>query len=441
MNLVYSNLYKHDGCQAKISPDGLFVANVQENRLIIRQHNQGLTIHMVHLLKNPIDYIEWSPNSEYILSCNYEGGRIHVRSLADKNWHGVIKEDRAAMAKAMWTADSKNILYTTELKLLLGIWNLPTLEYKYIRQIKYTDKGIETSPDGNYIAIARKENGKDCISTYSSSTFDLLEHFEVGTVNLQNLKWSPDGMFIAVWDHCLQHKLLVYRQDGKLCTFYSGYDFGLGIKTVQWSPNSQLIALGNYDQTIHLISTRDWKLISILNHPKIIKKDTNMRVLEENALPYLEKNIKSQSEMANFNWITRRPYEFTLLRSDPKDINPKVGIGLFQFSVDSSYIYSRSDSIPNVLWLWQVKSLECHNVIVFKNQVRQGLWNPLEAHMLAVICGDKNLHFLQPTDDGEAELITARVPLNEFSIKRAKWNSNGDSLLMMDSELFCLAVL
>lgn len=35
--------------------------------------------------------------------------------------------------------------------------------------------GIETSPDGNYVAIARKENGKDCISTYSSSTFQLLE--------------------------------------------------------------------------------------------------------------------------------------------------------------------------------------------------------------------------------------------------------------------------
>lgn len=116
MNLAYSNLYKQNGYQAKISPDGLFVANVQEKRLIIRQHTKDLTIHMVHVASKPIDAIAWSPNSAYILYCHYEAGRIHVRSMADKNWHGVIKEDRASMVKAMWTADSNNILYTTELK-------------------------------------------------------------------------------------------------------------------------------------------------------------------------------------------------------------------------------------------------------------------------------------------------------------------------------------
>ncbi|GAA5801046.1 hypothetical protein HPULCUR_006488 [Helicostylum pulchrum] len=30
-----------------------------------------------------------------------------------------------------------------------------------------------------------------------------MEHFEAGTVDLQNLKWSPDGVFIAIWDSCL----------------------------------------------------------------------------------------------------------------------------------------------------------------------------------------------------------------------------------------------
>lgn len=74
--------------------------------------------------------------------------------------------------------------------------------------------------------------------------------------------------------------------------------------------------------------------------------------------------------------------------------------------------------MPNVLWLWQVKTLECHNVIVFKNPVRQALWNPLEAHMLAVICGDDNLCVLQPTDDGEAEMIPARIPFRKFKKKK-----------------------
>lgn len=70
--------------------------------------------------------------------------------------------------------------------------------------------------------------------------------------------------------------------------------------------------------------------------------------------------------------------------------------------------------MPNVLWIWQVKTLECHNIIVFKHPIRQALWNPLEAHMLAVICGDEKLHFLQPTDDDEVEIITANVPISKL---------------------------
>lgn len=80
---------------------------------------------------------------------------------------------------------------------MLGVWNLSTLKYQYIRYIKFsekgtasnpskisfpilifffkTKKGIETSPDGKYVAIARKEKGKDCISTYHSGSFRLLE--------------------------------------------------------------------------------------------------------------------------------------------------------------------------------------------------------------------------------------------------------------------------
>lgn len=31
---------------------------------------------------------------------------------------------------------------------------------------------------------------------------------------------------------------------------YSGDEFGLGIRTVQWSPNSKILALGNYDDSV-----------------------------------------------------------------------------------------------------------------------------------------------------------------------------------------------
>lgn len=44
--------------------------------------------------------------------------------------------------------------------------------------------------------------------------------------------------------------MLVYRLDGKQCLDYSGDEFGLGIRTLQWSPDSEIIALGDYDDNV-----------------------------------------------------------------------------------------------------------------------------------------------------------------------------------------------
>lgn len=116
MNLSYSNLYKHAAYQAKISPNGHYIANGLDNRLVIRDHSKDLTVLMVYETPKPIDYVAWSPNSEYVLTCNYEAGRIDIRSTIDTNWHGIIKEGRISMTKVSWSFDSKKVLYITELK-------------------------------------------------------------------------------------------------------------------------------------------------------------------------------------------------------------------------------------------------------------------------------------------------------------------------------------
>lgn len=47
-----------------------------------------------------------------------------------------------------------------------------------------------------------------------------------------------------------QYKLLVYRPDGQLCETYQAYEDGLGLKTVAWNPDGQLLALGSFDQKV-----------------------------------------------------------------------------------------------------------------------------------------------------------------------------------------------
>jgi hypothetical protein len=69
----------------------------------------------------------------------------------------------------------------------LGIWNLSKATLKYIYHIKYSEKGIETSPDGKYVAVAEKKNGKDYICIYHSNSFIQLEVYqhEINIINLR----------------------------------------------------------------------------------------------------------------------------------------------------------------------------------------------------------------------------------------------------------------
>jgi hypothetical protein len=51
-----------------------------------------------------------------------------------------------------------------------------------------------------------------------------------------------------------KHNVWVYSLDGRKLTSYSGYSEGLGIKTIAWNTNIQMLAVANYDQTVTMIS-------------------------------------------------------------------------------------------------------------------------------------------------------------------------------------------
>jgi WD40 repeat protein len=42
----------------------------------------------------------------------------------------------------------------------------------------------------------------------------------------------------------------VYQPDGRELAVFSAYEHALGVKTVAWSPSSQLLAIGSYDQKV-----------------------------------------------------------------------------------------------------------------------------------------------------------------------------------------------
>lgn len=438
MNPFYSNLYKHT-CTPRISPNSLYVANAVDNRLVIRSHGDDLEVLHVYECPRQIQYIQWSADSHYILSVNYVHSRIDIRSLEDSKWHYIIKDPGFPIIRVRWGPDSQHVICLSELNIRMSVWSLSHQEVKYIHHIKYSDKGIEASPDKKYMAIVEIHQGKDYIGIYHGSSYRLLQRFEVNTVDLENIKWSSDSAYVAVWDNCIYNTLLVYRPDGYLCTTYTPYEHGLGIKSLTWSPNHQLIAIGTYDQTVHLLSTETWQLIAIFNHSMVISAPMSVNVYEEHPTPPTPTPTFEPTVAYQPRYI--RPLKIPILRPDYNTSPPKIGIGLCQFSADSTYLCTKNDNMPTTLWLWDIRSLKCSSIVLFRHNIRQIVWNPSHDAMLMVVCGDEHLLRVEPKHPNELQMITMKVPTTEFNIKSIQWNKNGTSLLMMDTSLFCLSIM
>lgn len=115
MNLSFSNLCAQAYYQAKISPNAQYVANATANRIVIRRSSMDLSIVNVFECLKPVDYIQWSPNSECILAANYESSRIEVHSIIDPKWTATIKDLAFPFASVQWTVDSKNIITVSQM--------------------------------------------------------------------------------------------------------------------------------------------------------------------------------------------------------------------------------------------------------------------------------------------------------------------------------------
>lgn len=85
----------------------------------------------------------------------------------------------------------------------------------YIMYPKFSSKGLDFTRDGKYMALAERRDCKDFISIIVTDTWELVKvstklihsqkkHFSVCTRDLADLKWSPNGRVLCVWESSLE---------------------------------------------------------------------------------------------------------------------------------------------------------------------------------------------------------------------------------------------
>nr|XP_005986097.1 PREDICTED: WD repeat-containing protein WRAP73 isoform X1 [Latimeria chalumnae] len=245
----FSEVLKHSGQLCELSPDGRYLATCVQYRLVVRDVNSLQILHLYTCL-DQIQHIEWSSDSLFILSAMYKRGLVQVWSLEQPDWHCKIDEGSAGLVASRWSPDGRHILNTTEFHLRITVWSLCTKSVSYIKYPKACQQGMDFTKDGRYMALAERRDCKDYISIFVCSDWQLLRHVATETQDLAGIQWSPNGCVLAVWDTCLEYKIMLYSLDGRLLSTYSAYEWSLGIKSLCWSPSSQFLAIGSYDEKV-----------------------------------------------------------------------------------------------------------------------------------------------------------------------------------------------
>lgn len=446
--MEFTEAYKQSG-PCSFSPNSRFLAVAVDYRLVIRD---VLTLKVVQLFSclDKITYIEWALDSEYILCGLYKRPMIQAWSLMQPEWTCKIDEGPAGIDYARWSPDSRHILTTSEFQLRLTVWSLLNTACIHIQWPKHGSKGVSFTKDGKYAAICTRRDCKDYVNLVSCHTWEIISVFAVDTLDLADIQWSPDDTAIVIWDSPLEYKVLIYSPDGRCLSKYQAYESGLGVKSVSWSPCSQFLAVGSYDQMLRVLSHLTWKVFAEFMHLSVVRAPCCAAIFKEVDEPLqLEmSDLTLNGEFSPYNGDAA-PENYTEVRYDIMELpvtlptlkppadkpNPKQGIGLMSWSSDNLYICTRNDSMPTVLWIWDVHHLELSAILIQKDPIRTAVWDP-SCTRLVLCTGTSHLYMWTPSG-----AYCMSVPLPDFSVTDIKWNLDGSCLLLRDKDAFCCAAL
>jgi WD40 repeat protein len=165
------------------------------------------------------------------------------------------------VANAEFGRTKDEVLVFSDFGSKVTVWSLRTRRTVEIRDPKFATKGFGHRVNGGVFALLSRPGAQDVLTLHAPGTYALMKTTVLTTTDAQGLRWSADGRWIAIWDApSIGYKVHVYTADGHLYRTYSGDNTdglqGLGVKSLEWSPRGDYLAIGGHDRRVTLLSTR-----------------------------------------------------------------------------------------------------------------------------------------------------------------------------------------
>ena len=424
--LTFSNKRKFSGNIA-FSPNSNFFAISKGIELVIYD-NQSLKPFQSYTFCDFIEDIKWSKNSKLILIGLYKRARCEIRNIENPKWFCFIDEGIQGMKNALFSPDSLHILSICDYNIKLSIRSLVDKSLLFIKFPKFSKKGLSFSTKGNFMALAERNEAKDIIGIYYVNKWTCIKKFETKTEDLQDVKWSYDNSSLLIPDTPTTCRLFVYSPLGDLITKIELYQYKLGIKNIDISPNGHYICLGLYDQSLRIFNNISYTCVTIFEHDKEVLNDNTVNYYKEQIInkngetKYIQ--LKPPIDIKDENIYKKGGNLFN-------DRNPKIGINKMSFSYDNFFLAAKNDNMPNLLFIWDLNKMNLQTVLIQLNEISYFQWAKNQ-NILFISTNNNKLYYFTL----DSCKILQLAP--DFQNKSLVFSQDGRKMMVKDSNSFIM---
>lgn len=365
---------------------------------------------------------------------------VRVYDLRDEKWNAVVSNGSGSMGKNVhveFGLDEREVLIWSAFQSRLVRWCLKTGRSVEIRDPKFEgkvgkgwgyrprgeDNGCTASnnekgsrngnPTGNVMAILCRSSGQDILLLLAPPSYTILKRVELPTTDAQGLKWSRDGRWLAIWDSAATGYFLhIYTADGHLyrtLTREPSVDLnewgveGLGIKSVEWVPGNEWLAVGGWDRRVRILSTRTFAPGVFLDHTAEIDVPS--------AFVYTETVDATGTRSYTTTPQPATPPKAMLEKNETGLM--RQGIGIMAFNKSGTMCATRDDATPTTVWVWDLVSLKPRAILIQHSPIKSLNWHPSDPASLLI----------QTTHDSPTLYILTVPRLPTLSINHATSSS------------------
>jgi WD40 repeat protein len=333
--------------------------------------------------------IRWSPARKSRSSASrwlfFNEESIRVWDLNDPSWTATINNGSGGMGKifnAEFGRTRNEVLVFSDFGSKLTVWSLATGRNVEIRDPKFSNsRGHEYRNTLGILALLARPGAQDMLTLHAPNSYRIIKSVALPTMDAQGLKWSPNEKWIAVWDtSSLGQKVYIFTADGNLFRTYTGTDDagvgGIGIRSLEWSPAGQYLAISGTDRRVILLGTRTFSPVIYLDHSPSIQLLDKGQVWQEQVTAASKRSYQ----------VVPQPFSPPTISSPTQNGVPKTGVAQIAFNSSGSMAATKDDSTPTAVWLWDLASLSAAAVLIHHSPVRQLSWHPSRPHLLLITC-------------------------------------------------------